>query len=378
MQNYTDKWLYDKLEERRARKLWRSLQVPGKGLDFTSNDYLGLAQSEELFEEIQEKIQSLPKRNGSTGSRLLSGNSLYTEQVEKKLSDVFNSDATLIFNSGYSANLAVLSSIPQKGDTIIYDEFAHSSIKDGARLSLAKRLSFRHNDLNDLEQKIKHGQGRVFIAVESLYSMDGDECPLRDLTSLADKHDASIILDEAHSTGVLGGGGSGLAVSLKLEHKIAARIYTFGKALGIHGACVAGSQSLIDYLVNFARPFIYTTAPPPHSIVAIECAIDFLKKNMHLQSVLRSKIQLFLTHVRYENRVLSTSAIQTFVVCGNDSVKRAALSLQERGYDVRPILSPTVPKNRERLRICLHVFNHDLDITTLAGLLNSQEIALTG
>lgn len=371
MQHSIDKFLSEKLDDRKTKNLLRSLPSQNNWIDFTSNDYLGLARAEKLFQAIQEKMESLPKMNGATGSRLLSGNSGYTEKVEDKLAKIFNSKAALIFNSGYSANLAVLSSIPQKGDTIIYDELAHACIKDGARLSLAKRFSFRHNDLTDLEQKIKHSQGKVFIAVESVYSMDGDECPLQELTMLAEKYDASIILDEAHSTGILGANGSGLSVSLGIENKIAVRIYTFGKAMGVHGACVAGSQTLIQYLVNFARPFIYTTALPPHSIVSIDCAMDFLKINIHLQSVLKSRVSLFTEHAHYPNRIISKSPIQTFLVRGNDSAKKMADDLQRKGFHVRPILSPTVPVNTERLRICLHVFNADHEIASLSESLNS-------
>ncbi len=366
-----DTWLSEKLDERKAKNIWRSLPAQNKGIDFTSNDYLGLAQSEKLFQAIEQKIEILPKQNGARGSRLLSGNYLYTEQVEKKLAHIFGSEATLIFNSGYSANLAVLSSIPQKGDTIIYDELAHACIKDGARLSLAKRFSFRHNDLTDLEQKIKHSQGKVFIVVESVYSMDGDECPLLELTLLAEKYGASIILDEAHSTGVIGKNGSGLAVSLGIENNIAVRVYTFGKAMGIHGACVSGSEVLINYLINFARPFIYTTAPSQHSVASIECAFDYLSANPSLQQTLSGRIRRYLSGVQnLQNRTSSQSAIQTVIYPGVEKTKNAAAILQNKGFDVRPILYPTVPKQTERLRICLHTYNHEDEITALTNALN--------
>ena len=378
MQHFIDSWLSEKLEERKVKNLLRSLPKQNGGIDFTSNDYLGLAQSEKLHQTIQEKIRSFPKINGSTGSRLLSGNSGYTEHLEEKLAEIFNSKAALIFNSGYSANLAVLSSIPQKGDTIIYDELAHACIKDGARLSLARRFSFRHNDCADLEQKIKHGQGRIFIAVESIYSMDGDESPLKDLIEISEKHGATIILDEAHSTGVCGKNGNGLAASLGLENRIAVRIYTFGKAMGIHGACVAGSHSLIQYLVNFARPFIYTTALPLHSVVSISCAFDFLKDNIHLQSLLKSKIDTFIKTSVHTYRIMNKSAIQTLIVPGNNRVKDAAIALQNKGFDVRPILSPTVRENTERLRICIHAFNNDQDIIELAKELSFQKVNSNG
>ncbi len=345
-------------------------------IDFTSNDYLGLARSPELLQSIEQKLKDIEfKSNGSTGSRLLSGNSDYAEQIEKKLAGIFNSEATLLFNSGYTANLGVLSSLLQRGDTILYDERAHACMKDGARLSLAKRFNFRHNDLNDLESKLKLATGNIFIAVESIYSMDGDVCPLKNLISLAEKYNASIILDEAHSTGVFGNSGAGLAASLGLEDKIGIRIYTFGKGMGIHGACVAGSSALRDYLINFARPFIYTTAPPPHSLVSIECAFDFVDQNIGLQQLLHKKIDHFLYELnRVGETSTSESSIQSIHIGGNERTKNIAEALQQKGFDVRPILSPTVPKETERLRVCLHTFNSNHEISELVQTLSTLKM----
>jgi 8-amino-7-oxononanoate synthase len=366
-----ESWLESKLSERKEKFLFRELSQEKSLLDFTSNDYLGLARSAPLYEQTLHRLKELGlESNGATGSRLLSGNASYTQNVEKKLATLFKTDAALIFNSGYTANLAVLSSVPQRGDTILYDELAHACIKDGARLSLARRFSFKHNDLEDLERKIKKSEGRIFIAVESIYSMDGDECPLKELTDLAGRTGAMIILDEAHSTGVIGEQGSGLAASLGLEKKIAMRIHTFGKAMGIHGACVVGSQTLADFLINFARPFIYTTALPPHSVAAIESSFDILKRSPDLQEQLKKKVALFVASVKeMTNRTTSNSAIQTAIFPGNENVRQAAAHLQQRGFDVRPILSPTVPLGEERLRICLHTFNEDADIRKLSSLL---------
>jgi 8-amino-7-oxononanoate synthase len=363
--------LNHKLESRKQENSLRKLTPSSSLIDFVSNDYLGLSRSKELFEEIHRRVVSSDLRNGATGSRLLSGNSAFTEAVEKRLAEIFKSEETLIFNSGYTANLAVLSSIPQRHDTIIYDELAHACIKDGARLSLARSFSFKHNDLEDLESKLgRISEGNVFIAVESIYSMDGDQCPLNDLVNIAGKYNATIIIDEAHSTGVMGDRGSGLTVQLGLESKVPIRVYTFGKAMGIHGACVAGSKPVRDYLINFARPFIYTTALPPHSIASIECAFDYLSRNSSLQQTLKSRIELFLSRTKsFSNRVASTSAIQTALFPGNSNVKKAADVLQKRGLDIRPILSPTVPANTERLRICLHTYNSDEEIILLASTL---------
>ena len=368
-------WLSEKLEDRRQKGLLRILPGERHLVDFASNDYMGLSRHEGLYHRIKESLALLPKRNGSTGSRLLSGDSALAAEVENKLARIFKSKASLLFNSGYSANLAVLSSLPQKDDTVFYDELSHASIKDGIRLSLAKKYSFRHNDLADLEKKIAKSTGRIFVVVESIYSMDGDECPLADLIKLSEKHNFSVILDEAHSTGVTGPGGAGLCVAKALQEKVDVRIYTFGKGMGVCGACVAGSENLIRYLVNYARPFIYTTAPSPHTIASINCAFDFLSENLQLQETLQGKIERFVeTAGVLANRTKSVSAIQTLIVPGSDPVRKAAKSLQHDGFDVRPIVSPTVPRGTERLRICLHVYNGDHQIESLAKAL----IAISG
>lgn len=360
------------LEARKQNLSYRTLSLSANLTDFISNDYLGLARSAELASLINSQNEAT-RQNGSTGSRLLSGNSALIESTEAQLCKVFGSERTLIFNSGYNANTAVLSCLPQRGDTIIYDELAHASIKDGARLSLAKRFSFKHNDLTDLEQKMQLAQGNVFIAVESVYSMDGDTCPLKELTELTKRHNAHIILDEAHTTGLTGKAGGGLAVLLGLEKDILIRIHTFGKAMGIHGACVACDAYLAEYLVNFSRPFIYTTALSPHSIASISCAFSFLEKHQYLQTEIEDRIKLF--NNLFANKVgnqlkrpADNHPIQAIIIPDNDKVKAAANHLQSSGYDVRPILSPTVRAGEERLRICLHTFNSNDDIS---GLIDS-------
>jgi 8-amino-7-oxononanoate synthase len=366
--NSLNKFLFTKLEKRKQLNSFRALPKESTCIDFCSNDYLGLARSESLYNLIHETLAKLPHRNGATGSRLISGNSNYTEVLEHKLSGIFKSKSCLLFNSGYTANLAVLSSIPQKDDTIFYDELAHACIKDGARLSLATRHPFKHNDLNDLEAKLKRAKGNIFIAVESIYSMDGDECPLEELCSLAESYYASIILDEAHSTGLFTPSGSGLAVHKKVHSKIPIRIFTFGKAMGVHGACVAGSTELTQYLINFARPFIYTTAMPIHSLTSIACALDFIQNNPQLQHTLTNNIQFYqscINSIPNTNQTQSNSAIQTILITGNTRVKEVANALQEKGFDTKAILPPTVKENSERIRICLHSFNSNSEIDGL-------------
>ncbi|MEQ8924903.1 MAG: pyridoxal phosphate-dependent aminotransferase family protein [Fulvivirga sp.] len=369
------KRLTDQLNKRKANNSLRSLKSTNGLIDFSSNDYLGLSRNDTLKAKVDKLTKDL--NLGSTGSRLLSGNSLIAEETESFLTNQFSSESCLILNSGYSANLAVLSCIPQKGDTIFYDELVHASIKDGMRLSLANKKSFRHNDLSDLNKRLATTEGDKYIIVESAYSMDGDFAPLEELIQLCKSNNARLILDEAHTTGVYGLLGGGLSEELGLENKVFCRIYTFGKGMGCHGAAVAGSQELISYLVNFARPFIYTTALPDHSYIVIKEAFSHLsnvgKERTQLHNNIKLYISLYNQHLKNKYaRINSDHPIQTILISGNDHVKSLASSLQSSGFDIRPILSPTVKEGQERLRICLHSFNTEDEIknlvTTLAGL----------
>ncbi len=367
--------LRETLGKRAAKGNLRSLTTTNSLVDFFSNDYLGLARSQELWQLIKQNYDHLaPKSNGATGSRLLSGNSVFYEQLESYLASLFKAEATLVFNAGYSANLAVLSSIAQKNDTIIYDDTIHACIKEGARLSLAKYYSFKHNDIDDLTRKIALARGNIFVAVESIYSMDGDHGKLIEILEVCKKYGAQLLVDEAHSTGILGKNGNGLVCQLGIEKEVFLRIYTFGKAMGVHGACVAGSQVVKDYLINFARAFIYTTALPQHSLVSIRSAFEYLGKNAGLQQKLQKVINHFNTSVKTSHHatddvrfLCNQSAIQVVIVPGNDRAKKLALTLQAKGFDVRAILSPTVKEGSERIRICLHVFNTEEEINDLVA-----------
>jgi 8-amino-7-oxononanoate synthase len=357
--SYKDKIL-QKLEARKLENAFRTLTVREGMVDFFSNDYIGFARSQELKKAIQQKEQnySVAVCNGSTGSRLLSGNSKLAESVELFLADFFKVERTLLFNSGYSANVGVLSALPQKGDTILYDELIHASLKDGARLSFADRISFRHNDLEDFERKIKKANGDIFVVLESIYSMDGDQALLTEIIQLSKKYNACVIVDEAHSTGTCGLIGQGLVLSENLNDDVDIRIHTFGKAMGIHGACVAGSSILIDYLINFSRPFIYTTAFSPHSFLSVQAAFERLKASATTIDILKNNIQGVSDNLRqYDGYIPSNSPIQVLKIGGTDRVKQLATAIQQDGFDVRPILSPTVKKGEERLRFCIHSFN---------------------
>ncbi|MCR9253046.1 MAG: 8-amino-7-oxononanoate synthase [bacterium] len=362
------------LKERSNQGNLRSLTINEGLIDFVSNDYLGLSRDHTLFELISLKLEEIVQenKNGAGGSRLLSGNSKYYEETESFLASIFQGESALIFNSGYQANLGLLSSIPQKGDTILYDQLSHICLKEGAWLSKAESVMFAHNDLEDLERRLKLATGEKFIVLESVYSMDGDFAPLREMVELSKKYDANIILDEAHSTGVMGSKGSGMAVQLGLSNDIFARVYTFGKGMGIHGACVVGSAQLKEYLINFGRPFIYTTALPLHSVVSINQAFQYLERHEVLQDKLQSRINYF-KEICEENIPKSLgvtypgsdTAIQPIIIPGNERIRKVSEELNKQGFDVRPILSPTVKSGTERLRICLHTYNTEEQIDKL-------------
>ncbi len=366
-----EKRLQTKLEQRQFNNYLRKLPNQLSLIDFCSNDYLGLARNPELYSRV-DKRQKKDATMGSTGSRLLTGNSTLAVELEKYLANLFAGEGALIFNSGYSANIALLSTIPQKGDTIIIDELSHACVREGSRLSRAKRLMFRHSDLNDLREKLKISQGEKFVMVESVYSMDGDKAPIADLVRLCNLYDANLMIDEAHSTGVFGRNGNGLVCELGLEKDFLARVYTFGKGIGAHGACIVASSTLIEYLINYARPFIFTTALPHHSLATIWEAFHFLGENPSLQDDILSKVSLFRSEVSGKLTgpvyiLPSETPIQALIVPGNAEAKQASQSLIDQGLDVRPILYPSVAKGMERLRISLHAFNRDSQIQKLVG-----------
>ena len=355
-----------KLKERADNSSLRKLSLSSGLIDFCSNDYLGFSKSERLKSLIESHFIHYPSYPiGSTGSRLISGNDDFTEKLESEIALFHKSESSLIFNSGYDANVGLFSSIPKRGDTIILDELIHASIIDGARLSNANRYTFKHNDLNSLEEKLKLAKGNIFIGIESIYSMDGDAAPLKDIILLADKYSAAVIVDEAHSAGIFGKNGRGLVDEYNLTDKVFARIVTFGKALGCHGAAVLCNKNVQQYLVNFARSFIYTTAASFYSHLNIKMAYKHLLETD--LSLIHQKINLFKQETEEIKSLFSdsNSTIQSLLIEGNTKAKRMAAILQDKGFDVRAILHPTVPSGKERLRICLHNTNTDSEIKSL-------------
>ncbi|KAL7431135.1 hypothetical protein ACHAXH_006320 [Discostella pseudostelligera] len=408
-------------------------------IDFASNDYLGLARCLEqhalvqsaygkLFTPDSHNIDLYPPMLGATGSRLLSGDSLLARSIESKLALIHQRPSALLFNSGYDANLSVLSSLPYREDcdAIVMDELVHNSLVMGVRMGRLKKervFLFRHNDVSDLKRVLDEVTlsssplASTLIVVESVYSMDGDIAPLQNILDLAQVMGARVVVDEAHGSGVYGHtnvenlevidyenkvpsggddghamkdvpdktskGGVGVLAALNLESHPAllCSIHTFGKAAGCHGAVVAGSSTLISYLVNYARPFVYSTSLPPHSLISIQQAYESMmgevgeqrrKKVFRLVRIFREEMSVALrTNFPKRFELLpSPSPIQAIVVPGNEECISVCKYLRNEGnFDVYPIRSPTVAKGKERIRIVLHSHNHEDQVRELSKML---------
>jgi 8-amino-7-oxononanoate synthase len=374
------KYILQKLSERKMEGNFRSLKVIENKIDLTSNDYLGIARDKEFQALVSKEIKNHHTLSGSTGSRLLSGNSTYAETLEQQIASFHKAGSALIFNSGFDANYGLLSTLPFKGDTIIYDELVHASIHDGIKTGRANSVSFRHNDLHDLHDKLENAKGLKYVVTESVFSMDGDMAPLREIVQLCHAFEAGLIVDEAHATGVIGEKGEGLVNHLGLESDCLARIHTFSKALGSHGAVILCSTALREFLINYCRPFIFSTALPFHSLAAIKCAYDYfppLDSRRKKLSDLISALQKALANDSNLNMLPSNTPIQSLIIKGNEEARKVAAMLQEAGFDARPILSPTVAKGKERIRIALHSFNTEEQMQQLASVLSNALKAQT-
>lgn len=356
-----DQKLKDKIAKRKLEGTLRSLSSYNDFTDFFSNDYLGLSRVEIPMDE---------NRFGATGSRLISGTSKEALQAEKSLAQFFNSEAGLIFNSGYDANLGFFSAVPQRGDLILYDELIHASVRDGIRLSFASNHSFRHNDLLDLEKQLKNANRTVYVAVESLYSMDGDLAPLKEISSLCETYGAYLIVDEAHSAGVFGKEGRGLADEFGITDLIFTRLITFGKSFGSHGAIILCSNELKEYIYNFSRSFIYTTALPPSSYSRMEFIADYQDIPNRVKQ-LNENIRFFRDNL--EDIVLISNQSSPIQIIEGDILKIKSIEnqLKKQNIAVKAIYSPTVPKGKERLRICIHSFNTKEEILVLLNQIRS-------
>jgi 8-amino-7-oxononanoate synthase len=333
----------------------RKLEALG-GLDFTSNDYLGFADSMELRAAASEALsRQVPV--GAGGSRLLRGNHPEHEALEQAAAAYFGAESALYFGTGYTANLTLFATAPQRGDLVVHDERIHASVHDGLRRSRAEVASARHNDIQSIDDTILRwrtagGTGRVWIAVESLYSMDGDGPDLAAIGALAEHREAVLVIDEAHATGVLGPGGRGCAGFLEGRENVVT-VHTCGKALGTAGALVCGPAVLNDFLVNRGRPFIFGTAPSPLVAAVTRAAIVLCEAS----DVRRKRLQGL---VAYASRALakqglacSGSHILPIIIGEDQATVDLAAKLRAYGYDVRAIRPPTVPAGTARLRIAL-------------------------
>ena len=387
--------LEERLVSRRERGLLRRLAPPAASRssslqnDFASNDYLGLSRDEQVRQRTATLYAaavsgSSGAPNGATGSRLLTGDSAAAQQLEKYLAQVHGSEAALVFPSGFACNVGLFSSIcrPQQ-DWLVLDERAHASMIDGGRLSRAREVvTFRHNSLPDLEQQLRrltasrrpNDDSVAVVGVESCYSMDGDL--LADAAHLLDacwRYQAYVVVDEAHSVGLHGPQGRGLLHAHRHHSALLARVITFGKAVGQHGAALLGSQRLVDFALNYARPLIYSTALPLHALCAIRASYELLlsAEGDRRRTTWAQRVRYFVQLARQlatddgpalEFLLNDSSPVQAVVVPGNEACTRLAALLNEHGFATFPIRSPTVPPGRERLRVVIHAHNTESSI----------------
>ncbi|KAF1964008.1 PLP-dependent transferase [Bimuria novae-zelandiae CBS 107.79] len=385
-------WL---LEKRRQNSTLRSLTAAKNHIDFSSNDFLSLATNPSLKSAFLAELSSSSCLLGSGGSRLLDGNSAYAETLEREICAFHNAEAGLLFNSGFDANAGFFACVPQQGDIVVYDELIHASVHDGMRLSrAAKTVSFKHNDINDLRRVLQQlignedpalqllrGERHVFVGVEAVYSMDGDVAPLTAVVETVEEvlgvQGSYVVVDEAHATGVIGREGRGLVCELALEKRVFARLHTFGKALGCNGAIILGSTLLRQYLINYARPLIYTTFMSYPSLAAIRTSYCFLSQGQTepLAANLRTLIHTLFVELeavqtpafRYLLKIPQQRPDSPIFSIQLAAPKRLAGFLQSRGMMVRAVVPPTVPEGTSRVRVCLHAGNTEAEIKLLVA-----------
>jgi 8-amino-7-oxononanoate synthase len=350
--------------------------APRRGVDFSSNDYLGLGSSAELAEAISAAIvRGVPV--GAGGSRLLRGNDPEHETLEAEAQHFFGGDTALYMGGGFAANTAIFSTLPQRGDLIVHDAFIHASAHDGMRLSKAERVAASHNDVDHFRDVIrawraKGGTGRVWIAVESLYSMEGDRAPLAAFDALARETDAMLVIDEAHATGVFGPQGRGLGHALEGQPHVVS-LHTCGKALGVMGALVIAPRTLRDYLVNRARPFIYATAPSPLMAAGVRAALALSSSAPERRDALHERVGIFGNALQRHCGIAPTGTqIQPIIVKSDAKAVMIAEALQRQGFDVRAVRPPTVPEGTARLRVSLTLNASTDDMMSLVAALSRE------
>ncbi|KAH8695202.1 putative aminotransferase [Talaromyces proteolyticus] len=380
------------LEKREAKLARRRLTILSPdAADFSSNDFLSLSTSSLLKSRYLRRLNACYAADhslglGSGGSRLLDGNSAFAEELERFIASFHDAPTGLLFNSGFDANVGVYSSVPQPGDAIVYDELIHASTHEGMRLSRATtKLRFQHNSVEDLENvlnglindDVSISSRNVFIAVESLYSMDGDVAPLKEMVQVIHntfpRGNAYLIVDEAHATGVFGPNGAGVVQELGVQNDVFIRTHTFGKALAGQGAIVLCTSLTREYLINYARTLIYTTAMASPTLAAIRTAYELMQqgKTQSFQQKLQSNISYFRSQC--DNFHMNDQSIVRIDYYDRSPIfsirtkypRELARYCQERGLIVRPIMAPTVPRGKERVRVCLHAGNSYEEIDSL-------------
>jgi 8-amino-7-oxononanoate synthase len=366
-----DSILHSELAKLEEASLRRTLRATDAGLlNFAANDYLGLSRHPALIEAARQATAQ--HGTGAGASRLVTGTDSAVLALEEQLATWKEKEAALVFSSGYAAALGTIPALVGKGDTVILDKLAHASLIDAARLSGATVRTFPHNDVTRLETllaKISPGKTRILIVTESIFSMDGDAAPLRELVELKDRHGAWLLVDEAHATGLYGATGAGLVAEAGLSARVEIVMGTLSKALGSVGGYIAGSRTLIDWLVNRARSFIYSTALPPGVIAASRVAVELCQKpeGASLRGRLWGNVARFHAGLpaRWKSGTLSSSAIQP-LICGEASAAlQLAATLREAGFLIPAIRYPTVPRHATRLRVTLSAAHADKDIDAL-------------
>ena len=363
-----------RLEQTHSQGLHRSLSPP-QGVDFCSNDYLGLSTDPHFRTALLNKLNTKKHFHLSApSSRLLRGHTLWHQDIEKQLSSFKGTESSLLFPTGYQANLGLLTTLLRPQDRVLSDIQNHASIIDGLRLSGCKKIIFSHLDIKNIEQILStpYKEGRTFLITESLFSMDGDIAPLDLYSQMVEEYGAHLIIDDAHATGIFGKlRGSGLCEHFGIEKQALAIVSTLGKAFGLFGSFVSGSQILVDLLINHCRPFIFTTSVPPFLLAGIEVALDILNGN----SGRRDKLLLLANRLRCQLKEEGLETLQSVgpiipVIIGeNNQAIEVANYLQKEGFDVRAIRPPTVAPKTARLRISVHADHSEKTIDRLATAL---------
>jgi 8-amino-7-oxononanoate synthase len=367
---------HERALEALARRGRRRALAPIAGVDFSSNDYLALASSSELRDAARAALErGVPI--GSGASRLLRGNHREHEALESEAAAFFGAESALFFGGGFIANVALFSTLPQRGDLVVHDALIHASVHDGMRMGKAERAEARHNDAQSFEDVIKDwrvagGVGTPWIAVESLYSMDGDVAPLDDLAAIAERHSGVLVIDEAHATGVLGPTGRGLGAHLEGRSDVIA-LHTCGKGFGSMGALLTGPQVLCDYIVNRSRPFIYATAPSPLMAAIVRAALIICRFDAARREKL-SGLVAFAGARLAESCGVQTSGthIQPVIVGADERATRLAAAMQGRGFDIRAVRPPTVPEGTARLRLSLTLNVDEAQVAEMASALAEE------